>query len=58
MFQLYFLQLAVADFTKKVYKMKRYSSDPVPIFEGRLSKSNWIAADLGKSNFRSLNINL
>ena len=27
--------------------MKRYSSDPVPIFEGRLSKSNWIAADLG-----------
>ena len=44
-------QLAVSDFVRKVYKMKRNASDQVPDFEGRSKKSNWIAADLGKSDF-------
>ncbi len=40
-------QLAVSDFVKKIFKMKRYSSDPVPDFEGKGKNANWIAADLG-----------
>jgi hypothetical protein len=40
--------MAVSDFVKKVFKMKRNPDDPVPNFEGRGRQANWIAADLGK----------
>ena len=40
--------MAVSDFLRKVYKMKRNEDDPIPDFEGRGRQANWIAADLGK----------
>jgi hypothetical protein len=38
----------VSDFVRKIFKMKRLESDPVPDFEGRSGKASWIAADLGE----------
>lgn len=38
--------LALAQFVRRVYKKKRYSSDIIPRIEGENSKE-WIAMDLG-----------
>ncbi len=48
----------MSDFVKKIFKMKRYSSDPVPDFEGKGKNANWIAADLGKKFEFFLNVSL
>lgn len=42
--------IALATFVRKVYKLKKYSTDLLPKIEGEKSK-DWIALDLGKRRF-------
>lgn len=38
--------LGMASFVRKVYKLKRHATDPVPRIEGKECK-NWMCLDLG-----------